>query len=111
MRTFFHPCAVEPGQRVWPWKRLDAEPNLRARLLKYVSAIYINWVDWEERLADCEGFEWDAANVAKIWDRHHVTPAECEELFFNRPLVLDTDERHSAAEERLYALARAIVHG
>jgi uncharacterized protein len=89
------------------WKRLDAEANPQGSLLKYVSAIYIIRVDWEERLADCEGFEWDAANAAKIWDRHHVTPAECEELFFNRPLVLGTDERHSAAEERLYALGQS----
>jgi uncharacterized DUF497 family protein len=64
-------------------------------------------VEWEERLAGCEGFQWDAGNAAKIWDRHQVTPAECEELFLNRPLVVGSDERHSAAEERLYALGQS----
>ena len=62
---------------------------------------------WEERLADCLGFQWDAGNADKIWDRHGVTPAECEELFFNRPLVVGVDEEHSSAEDRLYALGQS----
>lgn len=59
---------------------------------------------WEERLGECEGFQWDAGNSAKIWERHRVTPGECEELFFNRPLVVGEGERHSEHEERFYAL-------
>ncbi len=62
---------------------------------------------WEERLAECQGFQWDSGNTGKIWQRHQVALAECEELFFNRPLVVGTDERHSASEERLYALGRS----
>jgi uncharacterized DUF497 family protein len=61
---------------------------------------------WAERLAECQGFQWDAGNSAKIWRRHQVTSAECEELFFNHPLFAGQDERHSAAEERLYALGQ-----
>jgi uncharacterized DUF497 family protein len=64
-------------------------------------------VAWEERLAECEGFQWDAGNAVKIWGRHPVTPAECEELFLNRPLVVGTDEKDSASEERLYALGQS----
>ena len=64
-------------------------------------------VEWEERLAGREGFQWDAGNAAKIWDRHQVTPAECEELFLNRPLMVGGDERHSPGEERLYALGQS----
>jgi uncharacterized DUF497 family protein len=63
-------------------------------------------VTWQERLAECEGFQWDAGNSPKIWDRHRVTPAECEEVFLNRPLIVRGDEAHSAAEQRLYALGR-----
>jgi hypothetical protein len=59
-----------------------------------------------ERLAECEGFQWDAGNAGKIWEKHRVTPTECEELFFNQPLVLGDDETHSKAEERLYALGQ-----
>lgn len=61
---------------------------------------------WTERLAECEGFQWDAGNSTKIWDRHQVMPTECEELFLNRPLVVASDEKHSAGEERFYALGQ-----
>jgi uncharacterized DUF497 family protein len=64
-------------------------------------------VEWEKRLAECEGFQWDAGNAEKILSRHWVTPAECEELFFNRPLVVGDDEAHSAREQRLYALGQS----
>jgi uncharacterized DUF497 family protein len=64
-------------------------------------------VEWGERLQGCEGFQWDAGNAAKIWDRHQVTPAECEELFFNRPLAVGTDQKHSTGEERIYALGQS----
>lgn len=57
--------------------------------------------------ARCAGFQWDQANAQKIWNRHRVTPAECEQAFLNRPLVIAADERHSKAEERLLALGRS----
>jgi len=63
-------------------------------------------VKWEERLAECGGFQWDPGNSAKIWDRHHVMPTECEEFFFNRPLIVGSDEKHTAGEERFYALGQ-----
>jgi uncharacterized protein len=77
-----------------------------AGLSWYVLAIYNTPVKWEERLAECEGFQWDAGNSAKIWDRHQVMPTECEELFFNRPLIVGSDEQHSTGEERFYALGQ-----
>src|ERR1700693_6338144 len=63
--------------------------------------------EFEKLLAECEGFQWDAGNLVKIWDRHQVTPAECEEIFFNRPFIVDEDEAHSAAEPRMYALGQS----
>jgi len=63
-------------------------------------------VDWERQLSECEGFQWDKGNAPKIWNRHQVTPIECEELFFNRPLVISEDLGHSVKEQRLYALGR-----
>lgn len=62
---------------------------------------------WEERLAECQGFQWDSGNTDKIWYRYQVAPSECEELFFNRPLIVGIDEKHSAGEERLYALGQS----
>ena len=63
---------------------------------------------WDERLAECEGFQWDAGNSAKIRDRHQVMPTECEELFLNRPLIVGSDEHHSSSsEERFYTLGQS----
>jgi uncharacterized protein len=63
-------------------------------------------MSWEERFASCEGFQWDSANAEKVWARHRVAPAESEEVFFNRPLVVGDDREHSASEDRLYALGQ-----
>ena len=70
-------------------------------------AIYTSTGGIGGRLADCRGFQWDAGNATKIWDRPQARPAECEVLFFNRPLVVGIDEKHSAGEERLYALGQS----
>jgi uncharacterized protein len=82
-------------------------PVLTGLVQVYGSDIPFLRVEWEERLAVCEGFEWDSGNVEKILEQHHVTPAECEELFFNVSLVVASDEKLSANEERLYALGQS----
>jgi len=57
-----------------------------------------------DRLARCTGFEWDEGNLLKNWARHGVSASECEQVFFNRPLVLTPDERHSQREARFFGL-------
>jgi len=57
-------------------------------------------------LQGCIGFEWDEHNAKKNWQKHKVTPAECEQIFFNRPLIVADDVRHSHSEKRFYALGR-----
>lgn len=57
-------------------------------------------------LEQCEGFQWDSGNASKIWERHNVTPVECEELFFSRSLVVEDDPKHSQDEVRYYALGQ-----
>lgn len=52
------------------------------------------------------GFEWDAGNAEKNWIRHRVSPSECEQAFFNRPLVVEEDTLHSEDEPRFYALGQ-----
>jgi hypothetical protein len=46
------------------------------------------------------GFQWDEANTAKSWLRHDVAWTECEQVFFNLPLIVAPDE------PRYYALGR-----
>lgn len=53
--------------------------------------------------ARCSGFQWDEGNLDKSWSRHRVSPFECEQIFFNRPLIVAPDEKHSQKEERSYA--------
>ena len=57
-------------------------------------------------IANCEGFQWDEGNSDKNWYLHQVTNGECEEIFFNLPLILAPDPRHSSTEPRYYALGR-----
>ena len=49
------------------------------------------------------GFEWDAGNERKN-DKHGVSMAEAEQVFFNAPLLLLDDVAHSQSEPRLHAL-------
>ena len=52
------------------------------------------------------GFEWDDGNLNKNWEKHQVSNSECEEVFFNAPLVVRPDTAHSDKERRLYALGQ-----
>jgi hypothetical protein len=57
-------------------------------------------------LTGVEGFDWSKGNDSKIWNKHRVHAAECEEVFFHTPLVVHPDELHSDYEPRFYALGR-----
>lgn len=56
--------------------------------------------------SSCTGFMWDEGNLLKSWEKHGVSGAECEQVFFNRPLVAAPDAKHSGEEPRFYALGR-----
>ena len=57
-------------------------------------------------LANCIGFEWDQGNIAKNWDKHDVSALECEQIFFNKPLIVKRDRKHSKLENRYYVLGK-----
>lgn len=57
-------------------------------------------------IASCKGFQWDEGNLDKNWYLHQVSKGECEELFFNLPLIIAADTKHSQIEQRYYALGR-----
>lgn len=54
-------------------------------------------------LATITGFDWDEGNARKN-EKHGVSAAECEQIFFNAPLILLADAKHSDRELRLHAL-------
>ena len=56
-------------------------------------------------LSKVTSFDWDDGNERKN-DRHVVTAAEAELIFFNVPLLLLDDTRHSESEVRYHALGK-----
>ena len=59
-------------------------------------------IDWTR----VEGFDWDEGNSRKSTDKHGVSQAETEQIFFNDPLLVLDDPRHSEREARFHALGR-----
>jgi uncharacterized DUF497 family protein len=59
-----------------------------------------------EDLSQCRGFDWDEWNAEKIWSKHQVSRAECEQVFFNQPVVVGEDAEHSKEETRYYVLGQ-----
>ncbi len=59
-----------------------------------------------DALSKCTGFEWDGHNIDKIWRKHHVLQSECEQIFFNLPLIIADDVKHSEQENRFFALGQ-----
>jgi uncharacterized DUF497 family protein len=55
---------------------------------------------------NCVGFDWDKENLGKNWEKHQVGFWECEEVFFNQPLLLADDPSHSKIEQRFYVLGK-----
>lgn len=55
-------------------------------------------------LAHVKGFDWDNGNAQKNSDKHDVSQSEAEEAFFNEPLLVLEDVKHSRVEARFHAL-------
>ena len=51
------------------------------------------------------GFDWDAGNERKN-EKHGVSMAEAEQVFFNSPLLVLDDVPYSQNEVRLHALGK-----
>jgi uncharacterized DUF497 family protein len=57
-------------------------------------------------LATITGFDWDEGNARKN-EKHGVSTAEAEQVFFNAPLLLLSDEKHTGSEMRFHALGNS----
>ena len=58
-------------------------------------------IDWTK----ITGFDWDEGNTRKN-EKHGVTMAEAEQTFFNAPLLVLEDSKHSNKETRFHALGK-----
>ncbi len=59
-------------------------------------------ISWDK----LRGFDWDSGNDRKSLDKHGVSKSEAEQLFFNEPLLLVPDPKHSQEEPRFHALGK-----
>ena len=57
-------------------------------------------------LAKITGFNWDSGNSRKSEEKHGVSMAEAEQVFFNTPLLMLEDSIHSDKEIRIHALGK-----
>lgn len=57
-------------------------------------------------LGSVTGFDWDLSNIDKNWKKHKVSVQEAESIFFNEPLVILSDEKHSSQEIRFAAFGK-----
>ena len=55
-------------------------------------------------LGQIAGFDWDDGNSRKSAD--NVSQAEAESVFFNDPLIVVVDAKHSVSEPRFNALGK-----
>lgn len=58
-------------------------------------------------LSKITGFDWDQGNARKN-ERHGVSNAKAEQVFFGVPLLLLADPRHSQQEPRFHALGQTV---
>jgi uncharacterized DUF497 family protein len=60
----------------------------------------------EQEFAGFSGFQWDRGNIDKNLVKHNVENWECEQIFFNKPLLVLDDPKHSLAEKRFAAFGK-----
>jgi uncharacterized DUF497 family protein len=60
-------------------------------------------INWKQ----VTGFDWDAGNARKSEEKHSVSRFEAEQVFFNQPLLVLADQKHSQNEERYHALGKS----
>ena len=60
----------------------------------------------EKSFLNCTGFDWDEGNLYKNREKHQVKREECEQTFFNIPVIVYDDVKHSKNEKRWYLLGR-----
>ena len=66
--------------------------------------VYCYNIQYVADLGRVVGFQWDEGNARKSFDKHGVSQAEAEQVFFNVPLLVVEDVKHSRLEPRFHGL-------
>ena len=53
-----------------------------------------------------DGFDWNEGNSDKSRRKHGISIEECEQVFYNTPILFLDDLKHSAEEERYIAMGQ-----
>ena len=61
------------------------------------------------QMPNATGFDWDQGNERKSHDKHGVSKSEAEQVFFNIPMLVLDDVKHSMSEPRFHALGKTDV--
>jgi len=59
-------------------------------------------INWKQII----GFDWDTGNERKSVEKHEISQLEAEQVFFNQPLLVVEDIKHSQMETRYHALGK-----
>jgi len=59
-----------------------------------------------DRFTGITGFQWDEGNLSKNPGKHGVANSESEDIFFNEPLIVADDMKHSGIERKWFALGK-----
>lgn len=60
----------------------------------------------EKEFRQITGFQWDEGNINKNLLKHNVENWEREQVFFNEPLIIIYDPKHSKTEKRWAAFGK-----
>ena len=60
----------------------------------------------ENEFGNFMGFQWDQGNIDKNLIKHNVENWESEQVFFNKPLLVLDDSKHSIPEKRWAAFGK-----
>src|SRR4051812_3260320 len=79
---------------------IESPNKVRLTVLVNLIDLYILVTYMSIDLEQITGFEWDDGNAHKSFDKHDVSQAEAESIFFNDPLAVVEDAKHSDRERR-----------
>jgi len=57
----------------------------------------------------CESFQWDEGNSEKNKVKHNVSKSECEQVFFNKLIIISDVKNNYEKEKRWYLLGRTDI--
>ena len=60
----------------------------------------------DQKLPTPVKFDWNEHNRDKNLIKHQVDNNECEQVFFNEPIIINPDDKHSKIEKRFRALGK-----